>query len=207
MKQTVARDWLDINEPSIHNKLFDKFGNRYNKVIVEEYQRNSASEWVKVTAYNSSENYYLLDGKLYWRAGDGLMPCEADFDNEQLNVCWKVVDIITDFMRITGNTILFENKYRRLKRQDYSDGTCFYTLHQWVEHPYPHYEKDFRVDEGADNLQKLIDYMSGQLSCSYEHLNQKWVQNSPIMKERTEEIIAKETELINFMKQLNTLSA
>ena len=60
---------------------------------------------------------------------------------------------------------------------------------------------------GACNLQKLIDYMSGQLSCSYEKLKKKWVQNSPIMKERTEEIIAKETELINFMKQLNTLSA
>lgn len=202
MEQTIKREWLDIKEPSIHNKLFDKFGNRYNKVIVEEYQRNSAREWVKITACNSSESYYLLDGELYWLSGDGLMPCETDFNNEQLNVCWKVIEIVTDFKRITGNAVLFENKYRQLKRQDYSDGTCFYTFHQWVERPYPHYERDFKVEEGADNLQELIDYMNRQLDCSYEHLNQKWVQNSPIMKEHAESIITKETELIEFMKQL-----
>ncbi len=204
MEQTIKNEWLDINEPSIHNQLFDKFGNRYNKVIVEEYQRNSVREWVKVTHYNSSESYCLLDGKLYWRSGDGLMPCETDFDNEQINVCWKIVEIVTDFKRITGNTILFENKYRRLHKQDYSDGTCFYTLHQWVERPFPHYEKDFKVEEGADNLQELIDYMNGQLACSYEHFNQIWVQNSPPMKEHAKNIIIKETELIEFMKQLAT---
>ena len=201
MEQTIKSEWLNINEPSVHNKLFDKFGNRYNKVIVEEYQRNCAREWVKETALSSSENYYLLDGVLYWRAGDGLMPCETDFNNEQLNVCWRVVEIITDFKRITGNTILFENKYRRLHRQDYSDGTCFYTLHQWLERPHPHYERDFRVDEGADNLQELIDYMNGQLEFDYEHLKQSYVQNNLIIKKRVEQTIAEEQELVEFMKQ------
>lgn len=199
--EQIKKDWLDINEPSIYNKLFDKFGNRYNKVIVEEYQRNSAREWVKVTHYNSSESYCLLDGKLYWRSGDGLMPCETDFNNESLNVYWKVVEIVTDFKRITGNTILFENKYRRLHRQDYSDGTCFYSLYEWLEHPYPHHARDFRVDEGADNLQELIDYMNGQLEFDYAHLKKSYVQNNPIIKERVEQTIAEEQELIEFMKQ------
>lgn len=207
MTEQKRTEWLDINEPRIHRQLFDKFGNRYNQLVVEEYHRNRNREWVKQTCINGSSNYYLVDGELYWRTGDRLMPCETDFDNEQLNVCWKVVDIITDFTRITGNTILFENKCRQLKRQDYSDGTCFYTLHEWIERPYPHYERDFRVNEGADNLQELIDYLNRQLEISYEHLNNSYVQGNPAMKERAEKICAEELELVNFMKTLLPLSA
>lgn len=204
---TTATEWLDINEPRIHKQLFDKFGNRYNKLIVEEYQRNSNREWVKQNMNHSSSLYYLVDGKLYHRFGDGLMPCETDFNNISLNVCWKVVEIITDFKRITGNTILFENKYRQLKRQDYSDGTCFYTLHQWIDRPYPHYERDFRVDEGADNLQELIDYMNRQIDFDYKTLNEIWVKGNSTIKERIDKTIDKETELVEFMKQLAALSA
>ncbi len=197
MEHTIKREWLNINEPTIHRKLFDQFGNRYNIVIVEEYQRNSNREWVKCTAYNSSASYYLVDGALYWRAGDGLMPCETDFNNEQLNVCWRVVEIITDFTRITGNTILFENKCRRLRRQDYSDGTCFYSLYERLERPYPHYARDFRVDEGADNLPKLIAEMKRQ-----RKLSEEWITKYPHYAEPNRQLIKEQTELIEFMEQL-----
>ena len=200
----ATTEWLNLDNPEIHKKLFDRFGNRFNIPIVEEYQRNSNREWVLQKSNSYSTNYYLLDDKLYLCFGDSLMPLETDCNNPELNVYWKLVGIKTDFMRITGNAVLFENEYRRLHRQDYSDGTYFYTLHQWVERPFPHYEKDFKVEEGADNLQELIDYMNGQLACSYDHFNQIWVQNSPPMKEHAENIIIKETELIEFMKQLIT---
>ena len=202
MTEQKRTEWLNINEPRIHRQLFDKFGNRFNQLVVEEYHRNCNREWVKQTCINGSANYYLVDGKLYWRAGDRLMPCETDFDNEQLNVCWKVVDIITDFTRITGNTILFENKCRQLKRQDYSDGTCFYTLHEWVERPYPHYERDFRVDEGADNLQELISEMKRQNALHYD-----WIEKYPKTKDIVSQHIKDCTQLIDFMESLLPLSA
>lgn len=203
----TSTEWLSLDNPEIHRKLFDRFGNRYNIPIVEEYQRNSTREWVLQKSNSYSENYYLLYDKLYLRFGCGLMPLATDSNNPELNVHWKLVGIRTDFKRITGNSILFENEYRQLKRQDYSDGTCFYTLHQWVERPYPHYERDFKVEEGADNLGELIDYMNGQIDFDYKTLGESWVKGNLAIKERIEKVIAEETELVEFMKQLTALSA
>lgn len=203
----TSTECLNLDNPETHRKLFDCFGNRFNIPIVEEYQRNSNREWVLQESNSYSENYYLLDDKLYLRFGGKLMSLETDRNNPELNVYWKLVGIRTDFKRITANEILFENHYRRLHKQSYSDGTCFYTLHQWVERPYPHYERDFKVEEGADNLQELIDYMNGQIEYDYKTLNESWVKNNSTIREYIEKTIDEETGLVEFMKQLTTLSA
>lgn len=186
--------WLDINEPRIHKQLFDDFGNRNNELVVEEYFRNSTREWIKNTCYNSSINCYLVDGKLYNRYGNSLMPLETDFNNEKLNVCWKVIEIRTDFVRITGNKILYNcpTLKKRLCRQDYSDGTCFYTL----QDNYKPLNNSFswNVNEGSKDISEIIEYLNRQNMVDY-----KYIKSLPHLTN----LINARNNLINFMENLN----
>lgn len=187
-------DWLDINEPRIHKQLFDEFGNRFNELVVEEYYRNCNREWIKDISYNSSINCYLVDGKLYNRYGDKLMPLETDFNNQKLNVCWKVVGIRTDFVRITGNVILYNcpTLKKRLCRQDYSDGTCFYTL-QDNDKPLNH-SFSWNVNEGSKDIDEIIEYLN-----RHNAVDSKYLKSLPHLTT----LINARNDLINFMKSLN----
>ena len=79
---------------------------------------------------------------------------------------------ITKYRKIIGNEYLCVNEYLGLKlhRQDYSDGTCFYTLQDKFG--------EFRVNHGSKNLEKLIDVLERE-----NQLDEKYIKSFPAIKE------------------------
>jgi hypothetical protein len=146
--------WLDMHD---HKKnLFDEFGNRISIPVVEYYEKNSLGEWVKSREAEEKHNNFVINGQLYqWYVGDDcLMPLNMDFDSLSCHACYKVVGEVTEFKRITGNTILYSCPVlqMRLERQSYSDGTCFYSLIRTGS-------RYANVNECGDDLHELVECM------------------------------------------------
>ena len=74
--------------------------------------------------------------------------------------------------KIVGNEYLCKNEYLglRLHRQDYSDGTCFYSLEDG--------KGQFRVDYGNRDLSELINVLEGGIE-----IDKKYVDILPFKKE------------------------
>ena len=156
MLSSYAREngWLDMRD---HKKeLFDEYGNRHSIPIVEYYEKNSRGEWVKSREAEEKHNNFVIGGQLYqWYVGDDcLMPLNMDFDSKSCGACYKVVGEVTEFKRVTGNTILYACPIlqMRLERQSYSDGTCFYSLIRTGS-------RYANVNECGDDLHELVECM------------------------------------------------
>ena len=122
--------WLDIID--YKQSLYDDLGNRISIPLVEYYEKNSNGEWVKRREAEEKSNCFVIDGKLYERfvVDDSLMPLNMDFNSPTCHTCYKVVGEKTDFVRITGNEILYRCPILEiyLHKQSYSDGTHFYSI-------------------------------------------------------------------------------
>ena len=157
------------------DSFYDEFGNRTNNYIIEKYYKNRNNEWVlEEIIKTNAGSYFIVNDKPYFECNDSLLPLNTDFESEHCGCCYKVVDKdTTEYKRIIGNEYLCENKHLglRLHRQDYSDGTCFYTLEdnrgQW------------RVDYGNHDLLELI----GVLERGIE-IDKQYVDALPHIKEQ-----------------------
>lgn len=173
------------------DSFYDEFGNRINNYIIEKYCKNGNNEWFLgeiIKTFNTGI-YFVVNDKPYFECNGSLLPLNIDFESENYGCCYKVVDKdITEYKRIIGNEYLCENKYLglRLHRQDYSDGTCFYTLQddrsQWP------------VDYGNHDLSKLIKVLESKIEN-----DEKYASIFPHTQEQVKQIIR---EQINHTKKL-----
>lgn len=150
------------------NLFYDRFGNRFSVPIVEKYEKNSDGEWILDKSFTSNSNCYIIDGQIYYFdvGGDTLMSLNMDFDSPNCYACYKLVGERTDYERIVGNTVLYQCEVMRkyLHRQDYSDGTCFYSIHSIGDGL-----MNFRVNEGSSDLNDLVRVLN-----QYNKIDQKY---------------------------------
>ena len=147
-----------LNYSEFRNQFFDKFGNRKNNYIIEKYCK-STNGWIleeTIKTYNGC--YYVVNNKCYFECNNSLIPLNMDFESKDCGAVYKIVGKdITKYRKIIGNEYLCTNEYLGLKlhRQDYSDGTCFYTLQDKFG--------EFRVNHGNKNLEELINVLEKTL--------------------------------------------
>jgi len=169
--------------------FFDKFGNRLNNYIVEMYYKDNGIWHLERTIKTHVGEYFVVDGKFYFLGNnDNLIPLNMDFESEDCRACYVVVGEDTaEYIKIVGNEYLCKNEYLNLTlhRQDYSDGTCFYTLEDD--------KGEFRVDYGNRNLSELIKVLKSGIE-----VDKKYVDILPFKAES----IAQTLELIKDIKQL-----
>lgn len=179
--------WLDMRDQK--KNLFDKFGNRISIPIVEYYEKNSCGEWIKCQEAEEKHNNFVIDGQLYqfYVGDDSLMPLNMDFDSTSCHACYKVVGEVTEFLRVTGNTILYACPIlqMRLERQSYSDGTCFYSLIRTGS-------RYANVNECGDDLHELVDCMK-----RYNKIDDR-----SSLKSLVSDQIEARTRLIAYMEQI-----
>lgn len=178
-----ANNWLDIND--YKDILFDEFGNRRSKPITEKYEKYADGKWHKDEAWRGG-NIYVIDGKIYEKYNDSLMPLNMDFNSSSCHACWKLIEEITEFKRITGNKNLYYSPVLKitLHRQDYSNGTCFYSLIRDGE-------KYAAVDE-CGTLEKILEVLR-----RYNRIDDKYR-----MLPQINDIILARNEMIGYIKQM-----
>lgn len=162
-----------LNYSEFRNQFFDKFGNRKNNYIIEKYCK-STNGWIleeTIKTYNGC--YYVVNNKCYFEYDNSLIPLNMDFESKDCGAVYKIVGKdITKYRKIIGNEYLCTNEYLGLKlhRQDYSDGTCFYTLQDKFG--------EFRVNHGNKNLEELINVLERE-----NQLDEKYIKSLPTIKE------------------------
>lgn len=172
------------------NKFYDSFGNRINNYIVEKYYKNTNVWHLEETIKTNSGSYFVVDDKFYFRGNsDSLIPLNMDFDSKDCHACYKIVGEDTEsYVKIIGNIYLCENSYLnlRLHKQDYSDGTCFYSLQDS--------KGDFRVNYGNYDLTKLIKVLKETI-----RIKKKYLDKLPSAKNSIEQTMKLITEMQQFI--------
>lgn len=149
------------------DSFYDEFGNRINNYIIEKYYKSGNNDWIlEETIKTNAGSYFVVDGKPYFECNGSLIPLNTDFESESCHACYKVVgEDTTEYIRVVGNEYLCKNEHLelRLHRQDYSDGTCFYTLEdsrgQW------------RVDYGNHDLLELIGVLERGIEIDKQYMD------------------------------------
>jgi hypothetical protein len=156
------------------DNLYDKFGNRVDKYVVEKYYKNGNNTWVlEETIKTEAGSYFVVDEKFYFGCNGFLIPLNMDFNSENCNACYKIAGKdVTDYKMIIGNECLCKNEYLELSlhRQEYSDGTCFYTL---VDN-----RGEFRVDYANSDLLEIIKVLKSGVEANMQYMG------LPSMKKR-----------------------
>ena len=168
--------------------FYDEFGNRTNNYVVEKYYKNGNNDWVlEETIKTNAGSYFVVDRKFYFECNDSLIPLNMDFESESCHACYKIVgEDTTEYVRIIGNEYLCKNEHLglRLHRQDYSDGTCFYSLQD--------NRGQFRVNYGNYDLSELVKVLERKIE-----IDKKYVGTLPHIEEGIEQT----TKLIEDIKQ------
>lgn len=176
------------------DSFYDEFGNRTNNYIVEKYYKNGNNDWIlEETIKTNAGSYFVVDGKPYFECNGSLIPLNADFESESCGACYKVIGKdITNYKRIIGNEYLCKNEHLelRLRRQDYSDGTCFYTLEN--------NRGGFRVGYANSDLSELIRVLERRIKNDRKYVNVLPFKAEDI--EQTRKLIEDIKAYINCMK-------
>ncbi|MFB0831526.1 hypothetical protein ACEU2D_18225 [Brevibacillus laterosporus] len=143
----------------------DEFGNLKEEFEVIVYNKLANDEWVEDRRFTSGRSHFLIDGQLYYKVGSSLISLNMDFESETCGACYQVGGRIENKRKITGNKNLFTCNLSSgiaysLHKQNYSDGTCFYTIKD---------EKgNSKVEYGNTDLQKLIKQLQYELKIEKE---------------------------------------
>lgn len=169
------------------DSFYDEFGNRTNNYIVEKYYKSGDNWKLEETIKTNEGSYFVVEGKFYFECNGSLIPLNMNFESENCGACYKIVGKdATEYRRIIGNRYLCKNEYLglRLHRQDYSDGTCFYSLHDK--------SGQFCVNYGNCDLSELIKVLEEEIEA-----DKLYIDTLPSIKETIEQT----RKLIDDMKR------
>jgi len=82
-----------------------------------------------------------------------------------------------------------------LKKQSYSDGTCFYSLQDRMG--------NFKVEHADSDLNKLIDQIQHEVNVYREAMNGEFVKNNPDIKTNYKSALNWKLSILNDLKSLN----
>lgn len=162
------------------DSFYDNFGNRINNYVVGKYCKSGNNNWILEEIIKTKESgYFVIDGKLFFKCNDTLMPLNMDFESKKCGICYKVVGKdTTEYRRVIGNEYLCSNKYLglRLHKQNYSDCSCFYTLED--NRGKCRAGRDYRNSD----LSELIKVLERRIA-----VEEEYVGTLPILKESIKE--------------------
>ena len=120
---------------NINFKQFnDEFGNIKQQFEVIRYDKRSNGEWIEEERRNSGSSYYIIDGQLYCKCDNSLLPMNMNFKSETCGACFQIGKEVINNHKIINNEILFTckneltEKCLSLHKQSYSNDTSFYSL-------------------------------------------------------------------------------
>lgn len=155
----------------------DDFGNLTQEYEIIKYDKRLNGEWIEDERFNSSRNYYIIDGKIYHRIDNSLFPCNMDFDSATCGACYQIGKEIINNKKIIGNDILFTEMCKlddeiltlSLHKQRYSDNTSFYSLQDEYN--------DFKLNYGSDNIDGIINQIEKEIAQKekYKKMNNKYL--------------------------------
>ncbi|MNW54714.1 hypothetical protein D3C74_323290 [compost metagenome] len=165
----------------------DEFGNVIQEFEVIEYDKRADGEWTEENRHKSGRSYYNVDGQLYYRYSSGIIKLNMDFSSESCGRCFVIGESIISEKKITGNTELFAIKLnllgtKFLKRQDYSDGSCFFTIQD--------NRGNWKIEHGSNSIKPIINQIEHEKKV---HENSKGDHN---------EIVEEYKQLISFLKEI-----
>lgn len=169
------------------DSFYDEFGNRTNNYIVKKYYKLDDTWRLEETIKTNIGSYFVVDEKLYFECNGSLIPLNMNFASESCGTCYKIVgEDTTEYRRIIGNKYLCKNEYLSLQlhKQDYSDGTCFYTLED--------NRGQFRIDYGNHDVSGLINVLQRGME-----IDKKYIDILPFIEGN----IRQTRKLIDDMKQ------
>lgn len=148
-------------------KFEDEFGNLLKEFEVIQYYKLSDGTWSEASRTPSTRQYYEVDGQLYFKSGNSLIPMNMDFDSENCGACYKIGNEIVNHRKITGNFVLivveFPHEKITLKKQTYANNTCFYSLQDS--------RGNFKVNHASSNINDLISQLMHENNVYIEGLN------------------------------------
>lgn len=177
----MENNYLNFNE--YKRNFYDKFGNCINNYWIEKYYKNSNNEWILEETYTTNVGaYYVVNDKIYLECNNSLIPLNMDFNSKDCYACYKIKgEDTTEYINIISNEYLCKNEYLnlRLHKQNYSDGTSFYSLED--------NRGEFRVNYGDKDLKQLILVLQSKIK-----INKEYIEILPTVKEeikQTEKLI------------------
>lgn len=194
----LSENTEEVKEMEIINnvdfsKFNDSFGNLIKEFEVIIYNKYADGEWVEERRVKSSRNYYIVDGHLYNRYNNSLLPLNMDFDSSTCGACYQIGKEIINNRKITGNEILFTEKCiidgkikgLSLHKQSYSNNTYFYSLKD-------ENNKTGRLEYNGHNIDELIEAIKLDMQ-----LSEDWNNKYPDVSERRKIILNWQNNILN----------
>ena len=178
----------------------DAFGNLKRQFEVIRYDKYADGTWVEEKRHESGRSYYEMDGQLYYRIDNSGIALNMDFDSETCHACYKIGKEITDYKKITGDSILFTchsaiGDVLRLRKQSYSDDTSFYMLEGQDENYPLHY--------ASRELEELIQSIEREKKDLEQHMDGSLVKENETVKVKFEQLISWKKDILANLKELN----
>jgi hypothetical protein len=156
-------------------KFEDEFDNLLHEFEVVKYEKMANDEWVEHSRFESGRSEYIVDGQLYFRLDNALISLNMDFNSPTCGACYQIGKTIENKRKIIGNEVLLKNNLYSLCRQNYLDGTCFYTLQDK--------NKNWNVEHGSDNITELIEQLEHEIKINSSSERAKYFINNKAVQE------------------------
>lgn len=180
MKTTKETNVKHVN----FNQLEDQFGNLIQEIEIVKYDKRSDGTWVEEQRYKGGKSYCVIEGQIYYRANNSLIKMNMDFDSKNCGVCYAMGSKLEIKKKITGNYKLLTVSYPRglitLKKQTYSNDTCFYSLQDSAGNS--------KVNHGSSDIIDLLNQLI--------HENNVYSEN---ITDTTQSIIDSNNIIINYI--------
>lgn len=138
---------------------FDEFENVKQEFEIIEYRKMADDRWEEHRRFISGSSYFQEDGILYNvydRTNNSYITLNTDFDAPSYGACFEIGENVQSERKIVGNSVLYSIKYPKdtltLHKQEYSNGTCFYTL--------KNSNGNWKVNYGSSDVDDLIEQLN-----------------------------------------------
>jgi hypothetical protein len=190
------------NINNVNFKIFeDELGNLKQEFEVIVYYKNTDGKWNEHERFESGRNYYVLNGQLYYRCNNSLLPMNMDFNNESCGACYVIGEEANN-VKITGNEILFVrnaafdnyNICLTLHKQNYSNGHSFYSLQD--------NDGQFKLGYGSEKIEDLIKQIESEILIDSSIENEQYFKKNIQLQNNYYVIKRWREDIVNQMKLL-----
>jgi len=89
--------------------FYDSFGNHITAYEINRFEKYANGEWVQIDTYTTlGRNSFVIDGQIYFRVDNTLIPMNMDFNSPSCGACEQIVREIPVTHKITKNEVVGE---------------------------------------------------------------------------------------------------